>query len=68
MVSYRWIEAWRGQAPGFVENELRDYEDGTKRVHTSNAVYILDHPKMATMHEVFLRVQGELELFAGKKP
>jgi hypothetical protein len=49
-VTHRWIEAWRGQAPGFVENELREYENRTKRVYTSDAVYILDHPRMAAMH------------------
>jgi hypothetical protein len=62
-VTHKWIEAWRGYSYGFVENELREYEDGVVCVHASNVVHIFDHPRMAAIHEVFLIAQDELKSF-----
>jgi hypothetical protein len=66
-IVHRWIRAWHHPYPGFALNEYCEYEDGATRVHTSNAVYIAEHPEMAAMYEVFLRVQGELESFFDAK-
>jgi hypothetical protein len=54
----RWVEAWRGgagSAAGWCVNELRQYEDGTMRVHTEPTHYLIDEdPKTAAVHEFFI--------------
>lgn len=59
----RWIRAWGGGGAyiaGFNVCELREYSDGTSRVHVSDATYIHENPEMGFAHGVYMAAQKEM--------
>ena len=61
----RWVDAWRGEGgaivAGWCVSELREYADGTKRVHSEPAKYVGDeHPSASALHEIYMRASRAL--------
>lgn len=55
----RWVDAWRADGGGVIAGwcvcELRQYGDGTMRVHSEPAKYVADEPKgVGAFHEIYL--------------
>lgn len=53
----RWIRAWVG---GFTICELREYADGTHRVHVSEPTYIYERPEIGFTHAAYMMAAKEL--------
>ena len=65
--THRWIEAWDAgpggnYVPGWTICELREYEDGTHRVHRAKTVYLHEIPDagLRAMHAVFIVASNTL--------
>lgn len=59
----KWVRAWGGGGAyiaGFTVCEIREYTDGTMRVHTGNTTYINQNPEMSFAHSVYLQAQKEM--------
>lgn len=59
----RWARAWADRGlyvAGFSICELREYADGTSRVHVSEPTYIHEKPELGFVHSVYMQAQKEL--------
>ena len=53
----KWVEAWSGEGgavAGWCVCEVREYADGTMRVHQGEAQHLSDKPDRAAMHAIYL--------------
>ena len=59
----KFVRAWAGggaYVAGYNICELREYADGTTRVHSSDPIYTHEKPEIAFAHSVYMRALKEL--------
>lgn len=59
-VTDRWVDAWDSPVAGWCVCELRDYADGTTRVHRYEPTYVHTSPEYAALHAIYLRAARAL--------
>ena len=62
----RWARAWAGgggYVAGFSICEMREYADGTSRVHVIETTYVHENPEIWFAHDVYMKAQKELGVF-----